>query len=94
MVQKKIIGARNSLAMEDGKLWCVRTQELPDSYLRELSEVRAQRPKGELRRVASIPAVVVEQMLREGFNVFAAEAKEIVSWLRRKNLTAFVVANP
>jgi hypothetical protein len=41
-------------------------------------------------RVASIPTVVVEQWLREGFNIWEATGPEIVKRLRDQNLDGFM----
>ena len=43
-------------------------------------------------RVASIPTVVVEKWMREGFNIMSGEhsASEIVKRLKNENLEAFL----
>jgi hypothetical protein len=45
---------------------------------------------GEFHRVASIPTVVVEKWLREGFNIWEASGPEIVKRLKAENLDAFM----
>lgn len=69
-----------------------RTQVIPDEHLKRLAEERETRiPGADFRKVASIPAALVDHWKREGFDVFTASAKEIVARLRRENLDAFVV---
>ena len=43
-------------------------------------------------RVASIPTIVVEKWMREGFNIMTGEhsAAEIVARLKNENLEAFL----
>ena len=41
-------------------------------------------------RVASIPVIVVEQWMREGFNIYEATPQEIVKRLKDQNLEGFM----
>ena len=49
--------------------------------------------KGELHRVASVPVLLVEKWLKEGFNVYQAPAREILKRLRTEHLDAFITTN-
>ena len=63
-----------------------RSQEIPDQFFDDLAAQRlegSETQSGEYWKVASIPAVVVEQWMREGFNIYEAPAKDIVKRLRR-----------
>ena len=47
---------------------------------------------GDFERIASIPTVVVEKWMREGFNIWDknVKASEIVARLNKENLQAFL----
>lgn len=71
------------------------TQEIPTSFLDTLKEQRNESTKtreGDFMRVASIPTVIVEKWMREGFNIMDGEhsATEIVKRLKAENLDAFL----
>jgi hypothetical protein len=68
------------------------TQEIDHDLLDCLKEKRmASRERtGELMHVASVPVVLVEKWLREGFNIYQAPAREIVARLQREDLGAFL----
>ena len=71
------------------------TQEISKDFLASLKEQRdASKGKreGDFMRVASIPTVIVEKWMREGFNIMTGEhtASEIVKRLRAENLEAFL----
>ena len=67
------------------------SQNLIDSLARKRHETAGQK-EGEFMHVASIPTIVVEKWMREGFNVLTGEhsAAEIVKKLRAENLDAFL----
>jgi hypothetical protein len=70
-----------------------RQQEIPEEYLRELRDAKdAQdaRFAPDMLRVASIPVVVVEKWLRQGFDIYRATLPEIMAMLRKEELDAFV----
>lgn len=70
-------------------------QNIPQSFLDDLKEQRnaskSQR-EGDYMRVASIPTVIVEKWMREGFDIMSGEhsAHEIVRKLKAENLEAFL----
>ena len=71
------------------------TQVIPQQFLDSLAEHRnatSGRRAGEYMRVASIPTVVVEKWMREGFNIFDknVDGREIVKRLKNENLDAFL----
>lgn len=71
-------------------------QEIPDTFVSMLRQMKADsgsvREK-EFMHVGSIPTVFVEQMLREGFNVFEEPVRETCKYLIKRGLDAFVVTN-
>jgi hypothetical protein len=48
---------------------------------------------GEYHRFASVPVVVVEKWLNEGFDVYKEPAKAIIKRLKAENLEAFLTSN-
>ena len=69
------------------------TQEISQSFLDDLKDSRnasKDQREGEFMRVDSIPTVVAEQWLREGFNIWEAKGPEIVKRLRDQNLDGFM----
>lgn len=72
-----------------------RVQYIPDEFLSSLRQekldskhVRA----GEFHRVAAIPVAVVEQLQREGFDVFKMPVQETLKRLRAMQLDAFITS--
>jgi hypothetical protein len=69
------------------------TQEIPQWHLDALAQQRNEsksKAEGEFMRVASIPTVIVEKWMREGFNIWEVDGKEIVKRLKAENLDAFL----
>lgn len=78
--------------------WVVEhTQEISDDFLEHAKALReaSSAPAGDYHQIASIPTIVVEQWMREGFNIFDqnVDAREIVKRLRAENLDAFLTTN-
>lgn len=72
------------------------TQEIDDYVLDDLSDLKvrsANRREGEMMKVASIPVVVVDKWMREGFDVFKASAKEIVAKLSSEDMGHFMATS-
>lgn len=73
------------------------SQEITDEFLahnkalRDASSARS----GDYHQIASIPTVVVEKWMREGFNIFDnnVKASEIVARLKTEGLTDFLTTN-
>ena len=71
-------------------------QEIPQSFIDGLRAEKANSKsvrEGEMMRVASIPVVVIDKWISEGFDFQNATAKEIVAKLHRENLDAFVTTS-
>src|SRR5262245_6840312 len=73
-----------------------REQHIPDAFLKELRDeklastaVRA----GEFMRVASIPVALVEQWLREGYDIQKEPVQKTLARLRAAHLDAFITTN-
>ncbi len=73
-----------------------RKQEITDEFLTECNDNRIEsmnRPMADWEQVASIPVVVVEKWLREGFDVYRESLKSIMRRLRNEDLTAFITTD-
>lgn len=71
----------------------VRAQEIPLSFLEFLKDVRSAGPaRGDANLCASVPQAVVDQWLREGFDIYREDAKAIVARLRAQGLDAFITS--
>ena len=76
-------------------LFVQKGQEISDEFLTANRDARfesKERAK-EYHRFASIPVVVVEQWLKQGFDVYKESPKAIVKRLRQENLEAFLTSN-
>ena len=74
------------------------TQDITDDFLTGLKEQRnnsKDQREGEYMSVATIPTIVVEKWMREGFNIMTGEhsAAEIVQRLKQENLHAFLTTD-
>lgn len=67
--------------------------EFTDALKAERFENSQSRVKGEYHRVASIPVVVIDKWLREGFDFYTASAKAILAKLKDENLDAFITSD-
>ncbi len=71
-------------------------QEIPAEFISKLRGMKADsgsvREK-EFMHVASIPVVIVEKWLREGYDVHKEPVRETVKKLRNEQLDAFIVTN-
>lgn len=79
----------------DNALVIKNQQHIPQSFLDRLKVARDEssaNKMGDYHRVASIPVVVVEKWMREGFNIWDKNVKaaEVVARLKSENLDAFL----
>lgn len=68
-------------------------QEIPQEFIDGLRAEKANSKsvrEGEYMRAASIPVVVVEKWINEGFDFWNASAKDILAKLRQENLDYFI----
>lgn len=68
-------------------------QEFTDALKRERFDNSQSRVSGEYHRVASIPVVVIDKWMREGFDFYKAPAKEILQRLKREHLDDFITSD-
>ena len=93
--QPRLVGVSTEFGTNADGLFKKISQDIPQHFLDDIKDQRNQstsRKEGEFMRVASIPAVVVEKWLREGFNILDpnVNGKEIVRRLKAENLEAFL----
>ena len=90
-----LVGIDTQYDCDVGGVFRNTTQVISDDFLTGLKEQRnasKDQREGEFMRVASIPTIVVEKWMREGFNIMSGEhsAAEIVKRLKQENLHAFL----
>lgn len=76
-------------------LFVKKNQIISDDFLTMTKDDRfdsKERAK-EYHRVASIPVVVVEKWLKEGFDIYREPLKAIIKKLKQENLDAFLTSN-
>jgi hypothetical protein len=89
-------GLRNTLVEQGGELAIRHQQHIPDDLLQSLHSERLAKMHvraGELNHVASVPEAVFDIWIRQGRDPYNASARDIVAWLRKDGLDAFVTAN-
>lgn len=72
------------------------TQEIPDDYISQLKRDKINsdhNATGELHRVASVPTIVADLWLKQGFDIYREDADAIVKRLQREGLDAFITSN-
>lgn len=76
-------------------LFVKKEQFISDEFLTANRDARfeSNAPSKEYHRFASIPVVVVEQWLKQGFDVYKESPKAILKRLRAENLEAFITSN-
>ena len=96
--QPKLVGVTTDFGENADGLFIKKTQDISTSHMDALRQQRndslSQR-EGEFMKVASVPAVVVEKWLKEGFNILDpnVDGREIVKRLKAENLDAFLTTD-
>ena len=93
--QPTLIGVEEEYGCDVDGVFRKHTQQISNQFLNSIKEQRnssKNKREGEFMSVAQIPTIVVEQWMREGFDIFSGEhsAAEIVKRLKRENLEAFL----
>lgn len=93
-----LVGIDTQYGCDVGGVFRKHTQEISNDFLTSLKEQRnasLNQREGDFMRVASIPVVVVEKWMREGFDVMSGKhsAAEIVKRLKQENLHAFLTTD-
>jgi hypothetical protein len=88
----KLVGFEDNA---DGLL-VTHSQFIPDDFISQLKRDKIDadhRPSNEMERVASIPVVVVEELMRQGYDVFKEPVRETIKKLRAMGLDAFITTS-
>ena len=96
--QPKLVGVTTEFGANADGVFLKKTQEIPQYLLDDLKDERnasTTRREGEFMKVASIPAIVAEKWMREGFNILDpnVNGKEIVRRLKAENLDGFLATD-
>lgn len=93
----KILDVRHDLAFDDNKIAAIqRSQTIPQWFMDQLKAERdasTATAADEMHKVASVPAIFIEKMMREGINFFCASHKDIRNWLLKNGLDHFITTN-
>jgi len=102
MIDKKqpsLIGIDTTYADNADGVHQKHQQHIPDSFLTNLADMRhtsSQTREGEFMKVASIPTVVVEKWMREGFDILGdrnIKPADIVKKLKAEGLEDFLATS-
>ena len=94
--ETKLHGVQTEFLTQGFDLVKKHTQNISQAFLDDLKDARNEsttRLEGDYMRVASIPTVVAEQWLREGFNIYEETGTAIVKRLQEQDLTAFMTTD-
>jgi len=87
-----LIGIDTQFGANSDGVFIKKTQDIPNWHMNELKEQRNESTKkreGEFMKVASIPTIVAEQWMKQGYNIYEMTGKEIVKKLNEDNLQDF-----
>lgn len=76
-------------------LYLVHQQAITSEFLEQCKDLRSAQAdyrKREMNQVASVPCHVIEIWLRQGRDPWNASPREIVQWLEKDNLHAFITS--
>ena len=91
--QPTLLQTETDFVSDHGDLFQKHTQHISQSFLDDLKDARndsTSKPMGEFHRIASIPTVVAEKWLREGFDLWEATGEQIVRKLQTEDMGAFM----
>ena len=91
----KLIDAAMDVVQDTDGLYRTSTQEIPTTYIDQLKREKTASgytKSGEMMKMASIPVVVVEQMAKEGIDVYKAPIKDLIKWLRNNDMDHFITS--
>ena len=91
-----LLGINTDFIQDKERVIRKQTQEIPQWHLDNLKaerEAASGKREGEFMKIASIPTVIIEKWMREGFDVIGDKnitGRDIVRRLRAENLDAFL----
>lgn len=96
MSEPKLIDPVTSFHDNADGLLIKQQQYIPDEFISQLKKQKIEstsRREGNFMHVASIPVIIHEKWLKEGFDCTRAPYKETLQRLHREGLDAFIVTN-
>lgn len=98
MKKKKptLLGSETDYIQDGDRVTRKHTQIITDAFIEDLRDNRYNSHnvrEGHTMRVASIPVVIHEKWLREGFDLFKEPHKKVVAKLKAENLDAFIATD-
>ncbi len=96
--QPNLVGVTTDFGENADGLFIQRSQNIPQQLIDDIADHRKEssgKREGNYMKVASIPTVIVEKWMSEGFNIFDqnVDIKDIVKRLKAENLDAFLTTD-
>ena len=94
--EPNLLGSETDFIQDGEQVTRKHTQIIPDAFIDDLRDARYDSHnyrEGETMRVASIPVVIHEQWLKEGFDLFKEPHKKVIAKLKAENLDAFIATD-
>ena len=96
--QPHLVGVTADFGEDADGLFVKKSQDIPQHLIDDNAERRKEssgQREGNYMKVASIPTVIVEKWMSEGFNIFDQNinGKDIVNRLKAENLDAFLTTD-
>lgn len=92
-MNNKLVDTNMGVHQDADGLYRTNTQQITDSFLQDLKDQKSAggyTQSGEMLKMASIPVVVAEQMMKEGVDVYKAPIKDIIRWLKNNDMEHFL----
>ena len=93
-----LVGIDTDFGEDADGLFRKHSQNISQAFMDDVRDARnasANERIGNFRRVASIPTIVIEKWMREGFNIYDpnVNGKEIIKRLKAENLDGFLTTD-
>jgi hypothetical protein len=87
-----LIDSKYKFEEELDDLFMVSKQEITDEFMDDIKAHRlaSKNNRNDWQKVASIPTVIIDKWMREGFDVFSESPRAIMRRLRANNLDYFI----
>lgn len=92
----RLIDADLGVTQDADGLYRTRTQKITNEFMQSLQDQRdagGYTDSGEMLKMASIPVVIVEQMMKEGIDVYKSPIKDIIKWLKNNDMDHFLTTS-
>ena len=96
--QPHLVGVTADFGENADGLFVKKSQDIPQHLIDDIADHRkasSGKREGNFMKVASIPTVIIEKWMSEGFNIFDSNIKaaDIVKRLKAENLDAFLTTD-